>query len=183
MEMPSGGNTGRNRWYEFDTVEAFVKKASEPFPDFQSQPSHQENSRGWTMGVTFSEAVRMTETGWVDGAKKAKEIVGLIEQLVKPVTHQQDLEYRVDGGAFVDVDRFLSGEPENMGYFIPPQRPTRPITVVVNGTVSAGVTSDFIMRRGAAIVAAIDIMESEGYSVELILEWTVGGRAGEHQKK
>jgi hypothetical protein len=76
----------------------------------------------------------------------------------------------------VDVGRFLSGEPECFGTEIADGGSiSRPVVkIVANLAASGAVTPQSLFIRGAAIVAAIDILEALGRRVEA---WVAHGSA------
>ena len=155
---------------QYDDVGALLRLVEniQPEPWRVSMDDHRDEN--WDLGVGFSGALKLAEEGWVDGVEEVRRARERLGALVRPRTHQQDFEMREDGGSFVDVGTYCSGEPECFGNFKPPERPVKPIKVVVGTSYSWTFTSAEITRRGALIVALIDALEELGYMVECHME-------------
>lgn len=81
------------------------------------------------------------------------------------------------GGADVDMGRFMGGEPECMIDFVsePTARMGRVVRILVNGSVSWDIHTDWIISRGTAIVALMDTIHKMGCGLELWWEMPVRG--------
>jgi hypothetical protein len=124
---------------------------------------------------SFDEVLELAKRGWPEGAKRAAEIRGQVDSIVNDTIRSHSAEIGWDvSGEFLDVGRFLSGEPECFGLRVPSgdsgEKPV--VKIVVNLAVSGAVGHDAIFARGAAIVAAIDILEGTGRRVEV---WAAKG--------
>ncbi|UJQ87130.1 hypothetical protein SEA_VETRIX_137 [Mycobacterium phage Vetrix] len=84
--------------------------------------------------------------------------------------YDMDSTYDV-AGAYVDMGRFVTGEPECMIQATFDEVPvTRPVvTIVSNINASGGIDKDDLRERGRLIVALIKAVETSGRSTEL---WT-----------
>jgi hypothetical protein len=111
---------------------------------------------------TFKQAVKKSEEGDL-----------VMAQTIKP----KDIELSHHGrmtcthydtsGDFVDMGRFLSGEPECMGAS---RRLGKPIiNIMVNITVGSFISPKAIIERGKAILEIMSGLESNGYGVQITL--------------
>jgi len=126
-------------------------------------------SHGWDLDCGFKNAVKYASEGWAEGLEAITRARKALGDIVKPKSTQQDFILREDGGSFIEVGAYCSGEPECFGDFTSPDRQTKPIRIIVNISASAFVSADSIRRRGAVIVAAIDVLEERGFMVEVLV--------------
>lgn len=125
----------------------------------------------------FPTTVELALKGWPSGAHMIGKVRLELDNFVRSVVNARVAEYRYDTtGIDFDMGRALEGESEcwyrevDEGFTI-----SRPIVkIVTNLSLSASVSPKNIFLRGAAIVAAIDILESLGRSVEAWIGWTSG---------
>jgi hypothetical protein len=125
-------------------------------------------SEDWDFSLGFDGAVNLSRSGWPEGCDQIAEISKKLFDVIKPQTHQQDVEFDYSG-SFVDVGRYCDGEPECFGNFIEPENPTKVIRIEIAGAISHSVTAETARNRGAAVVALIDLLESQGYRCELVV--------------
>lgn len=158
-----------NKTDHFEAVEDFVKQAEE----ITGVPTHSSRTTGnhYFYGTSnFSEAVSLTRTGWPEGAAKVLAIRSIANGIVNAMVSARATSYAYDvTGSFVDVGRFMSGEPEC--FFTESQEYgniNNPIVkIIANLSASASVSSEHLFLRGAAVAAAVDILESLGRRVEV----------------
>lgn len=144
--------------------------------DFQRNCSSMEpESFNWTQTESLEEAVTLCELGWPEGLAMAESKI-LELDLDSPGNLGFMLEQQFStSGDEPDVDRFLSGEPENMvEYSLDQNRTGRNVRVLFNIAQSAGVESDTIMRRGIVVAAALGNITTAGYGIDLDLVERVG---------
>ncbi len=81
-------------------------------------------------------------------------------------THIQ--RHDVSGG-WVDMDRYLSGEPENMveTYLDPNVKAGNVVRILVNVAASSGVQPEVIRQRGIAVAVAVEAAAQLGLNTEL----------------
>lgn len=124
--------------------------------------------QGWDFGVGFKGALRLSAHGWPDGLVKVRELSGACERSVLASVRERRLEYDVAGDWF-DVGRVVAGDPE-CGVNVRRAVGMGPVVrFVVTGGAAAGIDADAIYRRGAAVVAAVDVLESQGVRCEVVL--------------
>jgi hypothetical protein len=163
----------------FDSFEKFIEQAL-VVPKKQDSSSSRQTREGkdpWHGTNTFEQAVEIAKKGWAEGAAEALKIRATVEAAVRDLINARSTVYSYDvAGEFVDVGRFLSGEPECFGIeFNDGGSIARPVVkIVANLAASGSVTPKSLFIRGAAIVAAIDILEALGRRVEA---WVAHGSA------
>ena len=161
---------------EFDSLGDFVRYAKDnPTP----KDSNQKKSERFNYTENLTEACNLATHGW-------DEIRGEVDaQLDELVEHINDSfgEFYVSehstSGAFVDMGRFVTGEPECMVSFVaePQARMGRVVKVVMNAVVSGSINADLIKKRGIAVLALIDTIHKLGVGIELWWEESLmGGR-------
>lgn len=157
---------------KFDTFEKFIEQAL-VVPARQDSSSSRQQRTGpdpWHGTNTFEQAVEIARRGWPEGAAKALELRAAVESAVRDLINARSTTYTFDvAGEYVDVGRFLSGEPECFGTestdFGSNSRPV--VKIVANLAASGAVSPESLFVRGAAIVAAIDVLEALGRRVEV----------------
>jgi hypothetical protein len=165
----------------FETFEAFLQQAL-VVPRRQDSSSSRASS--WAAGDgpwhgtdTFKQAVELARRGWPEGAAKALELRAEVESAVRDLINARSTSYTFDvAGEFVDVGRYLSGEPECFGSESQDYgNQTKPVVkIVANLAASGAVSPQSLFVRGAAIIAAVDVLEALGRRVEV---WVAKGSA------
>ena len=117
----------------------------------------------WYGSADMKEAMQIARDGWKDGSDKAADI---LEFLNLENATQRRRAYSVAGGA-VSVGRLLAGNPKHMT-----RRPKLPgrraITLFVENCASAFVGADMLTIRASIVAAFADILESRGYSCQIV---------------
>jgi hypothetical protein len=158
----------------YDDWGQFVEQAVNGATDCTSRTSRSES---WTKtaGATWNESTDLAHHGWQEVLPEVAALTDQIKDDLRPMLVDTFASYFDVAGSQVDVDRFLMGEPENMVNLIPVKiaKPGRVISILVNGTFSAGVPSEQIKRRGIAICGLIECLELLQHSTELWVESSV----------
>ncbi len=165
---------------EFKSFGEFVARAQQIEWAHGRASRRPDTSYSWDLNADFPKAVDLATNGWAEGAEDARRCLKLVEEKFPPVTHQQTFRYN-NSGSYADVDRYLHGEPENMVEFVADPLETRPLTILVNGGMTAAVSAADARQRGAAIAALIDILEGRGYRCDVTLVQYCSGRHGEFE--
>jgi hypothetical protein len=165
----------------FDSWEEFVAAAEiRSYGGFDS--GHSKGDSHFYGTESIAEATSLARKGWPEGAARVQAIRAEIASAINAIVNArvQSIGYDVCGD-YVDVGRYLSGEPECFGTRTDDPCAAKPVVKVsVNTAVSCGVSQEAIFARGAAILAAIDVIESAGKRVEL---WAVNGALAGCNKK
>lgn len=132
--------------------------------------SRATGDREFTHTRNFGEAMSLARNGWPEGLRDIQRISESIWNVVGQKVSKTTFFYDVCGSV-PDVDRFLTGEPENMIQFSEEKTFGRGkvVKLHVNGAASCGVSAKTMFCRGAAVVALIDALEKLGHSCEV---WT-----------
>lgn len=155
----------------FDSIEALVRDNERWGKDAtDGNSSRQTGVDAWAGSKTYEEAVGYMQRGWPEGAAKVSKVRGSLNRAVETLiaAKTQDCMYGVEGDWF-DVGRMAEGDPECCGYWDDDgeSEKTKIIRIVANICVSAAVSTQAMYARGAACIAAVDLLESLGYRVEL----------------
>ncbi len=128
-------------------------------------------------GGTWQQAVALARTGWKEGADRVRRLsdgyTAAITNLVDKTVYYYDVS-----GSYVDVARYVEGEPEHFWEFATErvqQAGTRIHRIIVQGGYSSVTEEDTIYRRGAAITALVDVLETVGIRTEIQLVATARG--------
>lgn len=127
----------------------------------------------WDSGVGLVDSYRLAREGWRDGADKISQLSEkILDKIGRATGNQVAATPAVDGGAWVDVARYLSGEPEHFYRFEENIVSKRVIEIGMSVCASGAIPGQTILNRGAAVLAAIVAMEQKGYSVGLTVDET-----------
>lgn len=173
--------------HRYETWDSFLVDAAKPASNESLSSSRRVEASDAFFGTrTFEEALNVARTGWAAGAARVAELRASIDEFVATAKRAYVQQFQWDvTGDFVDVGRVLSGEPEAFGTYVDSldgraDTRDRVVRLYANLGVSCGVTGEAIFARGAAILAAVDILESAGIRVEL---WTGIASKGAGKKK
>jgi len=155
---------------EFDDVAEYLSYVKQPV---QSSMRNDSDDRGndFLAGGSLENAYRLAEEGWPDGLKAVRKFDSQINDRLVGYLKEPELHYDVTGD-FLDVGRFVNGEPETFGGFVETEVDVDSVTpkivhIVANLTVSGSVSHEIMEMRGAALVALIDALESHGKRAEV----------------
>lgn len=147
-------------------------------PKFHGAASRRSENAGWSGTATFEDAMRLAKEGWPEGMARVKEMTESLWKVIGQQMTRVDVDYDV-AGSFADVDRFLTGEPENMVLFVEDENVRgrgKVVKIWANMAASCGVSTETIFCRGAAVVALVDALEKLGYSCEIVVASAIAGR-------
>lgn len=158
----------------FDTVGDYVDYVASQEP--RAGVHATSNSRGpcdWN-GKTgsFDDAVALVRTGWPEGAAKVAEWRNRLGGFLSAATAAKSKSFAWDvTGDFVDVGRYLTGEPECCGseQDYGESNKSRVVSIRLNNCVSGSLSGDCIVARGVAVLVAVDLLESLGIRVEVVV--------------
>jgi hypothetical protein len=152
----------------FDSWEAFLAAAC--VVSYQGDDGgHTEGREKFYGTPSFEAALKVAREGWPEGVEKVQQIRATIGSAVQSLasSRAESIGYDVFG-EYVDVGRFLCGEPECFGVRVSDDSNSkRVVRINVNLGVSGSVSHEAIFARGAVVIAAIDVIESAGVRVEV----------------
>lgn len=131
--------------------------------------SRENSSLGWYGGLTWEQAKEMAISGWRDGMilieKYRAEIFPIIaEKVLRPKQINSISGFCVDVGSFLanEPECFIAHEYEERNY------PGHIYKIVCSISVSAAISTEIIIQRGAMICALVDAIEFAGHRAEVI---------------
>lgn len=113
---------------------------------------------------SMDDAVKVSHAGW--STHRATFQAGTARfETASSATSRFEYHYDVSGG-WVDVDRYLTGEPECMVQ--PVLSPDKPILrIMVQLAVSAFVDARTVVESGGIVTGLVDVANASGFAVEL----------------
>lgn len=156
----------------FETVNEFVRYAECATSNFSDPPSRDTGRDEFFRTSRFEEAVCLASSGWKDGADRIAGLRSGFEAFLSAAVDAKARSYGYDvSGHYVDVGRYLSGEPECFGVEAEygDQIGTRVVGIRLNACVSGSVSAEDITRRGLTVLLAVDLLESCGIRCEVLV--------------
>ena len=163
----------RHKYYEFDTLHEFgdlIKLIHEEKyrslkcrnNEYNSTAVHEERSDDCFQGSkNMKQSIEWLKYGWELGAKKLNEQVKILNQ-----NKSISLKYSVIGGQ-VSVPRMLQGLPTNMINQKIIEKPQRILNVYKSAGYIGSYHQKTIINYGAKAVQVVELLESQGYRVNL----------------
>lgn len=143
--------------------------------------SHNTTDPKFYGSSSYEQGLAVAGTGWREGAERVAalraELSGAVQAMAAARASQ--MTYDVVGECF-DIGKIATGEPEfcmNWNEY-GDERSQKVVKIVANISVSAAVNKETIYARGAACLAAVDLLETLGQRVEL---WIAIGVTGTSQ--
>lgn len=172
--IESTRNGGKNVAYKFGDTRDFKDYLALGGSYHTSQTSRQEPD-DWNGGEDFEKNLERCTEGWDEHRSQVNQNAGQITADAYRETESLRPHAVVDffGGA-VDMGRYVTGDPENMIDFklAPSNGQDKVCTLLVGVTANCGQNASDMVKRGAAIVALIDILAGTGRAVEVWVEAT-----------
>lgn len=135
----------------------------------EKMPWYDEGDIFW-MGGTRADAFRLARNGWAQQTPKAVEISRkvadrVIEHSATGIT--TEINYDVTGAAY-DPGAYMAGIPECWVAFHEVEEKCA-VRIIVDGTVSAGVSKKTKIKLGTAVAALVMALDSAGHPVTVDL--------------
>lgn len=137
--------------------------------------SSNKNSEEWAGSKTLAKACDLARNGWTAIRPEVDDILGeLTDRLADKLDNLYKPMYDF-GGAYVDMGRFVEGDPECMVTFqaVPAGAMGRVIKIAVSGTASSFIDPEDIKKRGISIISLVDTINKLGFGVELWWDSTI----------
>lgn len=143
--------------------------------------SSNDEAAKWNGGKSLAQCAEMLLTGWK--AKRSAiheeidEALAELEDRINSYITDQNRSVLDVSGSYVDVDRYLLGEPECMweSHMHDEVSSGKVLKVLVNVAAYAGVPPERITERGMAVTAACEAVQRMGFNVELWVGEAVTG--------
>lgn len=158
---------------EFDNVTDYLAYLNSHSPARGIHAEHDSRGQASFFGTdSYAAAERLVETGWADGAQKVADRRTQFDAFLTAAKATKASRWDWDvTGQFIDVGRYLSGEPEVFGadFDDGESNAARVVSIRLNSCVSASVSKESIIARGVTTLVAVDLLESCGIRCEVIL--------------
>lgn len=162
--------TGNHGHMEFDSIDDIRRQVAHNHRDAPVL-RHLGEEKDYFGGLrSFDELMDLGRNGWEDDLDR---VVSVSEDTIKTIEDTFEVQawqsvYDVTGSD-VDVDRYLSGQPENMISYVMMDTPKvgRVVSLSVNVGASGIISAETIITRGKNIVALVHALESLGLRTEL----------------
>lgn len=127
-----------------------------------------EKSDGWYQSDSLDHALNLARYGWPEGRARLGDIQAKLNILqYLPLGFRTQPHFALAGDE-PDVGRMLSGEPEHMMTMQPRiVRNGKLIRLVVQVSYPWTTTTEQVFRRGAAVLACLEIVQMLGYTLEI----------------
>ncbi len=129
----------------------------------------------WTGTANFAQALTLARDGWKDGEQHVNRMSMPLFDMVSTMIERPYIIMDTEGQD-IDIAAYLDGEPEcwqRTETRVSEGSGRRIFQLVYCGTVSAGIDTNVIIARGAALVALVQLLEYAGHGVEAILAFSV----------
>lgn len=140
--------SSRDHCFDFARPEAIIKEIGDRYKD--------TNLRS-----RYLSSMTLLLEGWPKGRQDAQELHRAVWDVVGRQIEDRSNMFDVSGYE-VDVDRFLTGEPDCMREHVYSETENKLVDIWINVSYSEGISSDLIFRRGAAALALVDGLEQSG---------------------
>lgn len=117
----------------------------------------------WYASKDMQHALSIARNGWKEGVTLADE---LREKMVADHAQEKRRKYSIAGGR-VSVGRLLADNPKHM-ISRPRQPGKKVITLFLESSFSASINSEHVILRAGMVAAIADILETQGYSCEIV---------------
>lgn len=150
-------------WSEYVGLADEYQSPNDPTGSFYGDPN--------TGGTTYKQArVMAVETGYKAVMTEVDRLVDQLDQLVTTDRNMTTFDRAFDvSGYEVDIDRYLTGEPECMIQAVPVQVKAkgRAVRITINCGYLGDVENKAVLRRGAAVIALVDILSRMQHPLEI----------------
>lgn len=152
--------------------EVLAAASTENFVKERYRSSREAGKEYWTGTSSFESAVTLAETGWCEGRELVEVLALQVQELTGIKALEMQLSYE-NQGLYVDTGEFLTGNPECWAQPVEDEeKHTRMqggkfVSMLLNMSVSAGISQDQILLRGAALATLTDVLEAYGFRVKI----------------
>ena len=154
------------RFTVFDSLAQFSEAAQE-----SASRTLADSDPTWA-GGTFDEATNMATHGWEE---PLPEVDALVDGMAKQLTLSPTLDV---SGSDVDIDRYLSSEPECMLDYPLGEKDIRSISVLIPICFSSLVKATTARMRGIAVAAALEELHRQGITATVYAYLYITGTHG-----
>lgn len=159
-----------NVWEDMSDAVDDILNAGEGFVNGSSQ-REDDRKDPWSGSVDFGSALETLRGGWAEHRDAVEAAVTAVQEdpSIESMVSARFGWQHAYAGDVCDIGRFVTGDPECM--FAPTMvdavQPDAVIRIVINGTASAAIRTDVLVRRGIMIAALVDTLHLLGRGVEV----------------
>lgn len=169
--------------HSFESVSEWLAYIESPIPSALSRLSTETRDADWFGTPNLDAAISLARLGWPEGRVKAEALSATLLSRLNGSLPLPEIRFDVTGDV-LDIGRYVAGDPEDYMYFAPSEDMTRApiakiVRFVINVAASGSTSTEAMIMRGVAAVAAITCLESMGLRCEVDLAHGTG-RAGYH---
>lgn len=128
-------------------------------------------------GASFAQAIRLAHEGWPQGSERMRALSAMFQDKVTSLVEQFTIPYNVTGSDF-DVSLVNQGIPEHwytIQSHLEEGAGTKACRIVLNCSVSGGISKAGIEAKGAAVMALVECLEYSGVRCQVeLVEYTYG---------
>lgn len=169
--------------YDLHEIRDLAETSDLPHDEWASHSLDRDES--WNP-FSFDEAIDGIIFGWEDAPdpqSHSDELDQLRERLEQKVNNFRSsafVEMRDVAGSYVDIDRYMLGDPECMVEFAQDERTMkgRAIKVFINVVASWTYSAQELLDRGTRVLMAVEAAMSTGANIELWVGETIEGYGG-----
>lgn len=153
---------------EFGSLDEFYNLIENNHSSCENCSSH-ETGKSFYGTETFDDAMKLAREGWEQGLKDLDyyEEMSDKDYASKMDDNMWDVELNTTG-SYVDIGSYLQGIPECMCDFVS-KRSNTFADIIVNPTVSCGVSKTTIMNRGREIMKLVDALEKRHIKTRVVV--------------
>ncbi len=161
----------------FDSWEDFVRAATDETTDMpESERSSRRvsdvgwNGEVWSGTKTWDECVELAYRGWPEGVERLSQRLRVTQDLLPVRLRRREYELARVGPGTLDMGRYLMGHPEPYVVYRDVETDAEgpgQVTILFNMSVSSGIAVEELFRRGAAVCALVDSLETAGRRVSV----------------
>jgi hypothetical protein len=164
-------------FYPYASLQALVNESISvsPMKENDRASRNPDSGRNWN-GASWADASAMAQNGDLEGAKRLAPAMLKAVNAMLSKSPRLDPVYQLDGGRWIDVARYVKGEPECWGDMVEDTPMLkRGATVIINCSVSSRATSSDYDKLGISIGSAILGLQAQGYAVTLYIAEKING--------
>lgn len=164
----------------WETLDAYLHHASTPI-DYVNVPARDAGKDAEHCGTeTFFEAIALARTGWPEGSRLVRQQADRFRvnvQRSQGIASGRIIRSSVVGIA-PNIPAYIAQRPDSMLAFHNAPKNAPIVRILVSIGATWDVSSQSMTRRGAAVCALIDLLESSGRRVEITMLSAVLGNVG-----
>lgn len=125
-----------------------------------SRRRDRDHNAEWSGTDSYEEATQLALKGWPEGAERARKLATRLSEEMVTSLKRPEIAFDVTGDMF-DMGRVMADEPESwMKWEDGQEDGGKPLHIVLNCSVSAGVDKKIIEMRGTAVCALVIVLEA-----------------------